>query len=155
MAKISAVKRRNAWRHAIREIGVLFVAFGLGNFAYTIFSGKSELLPALFLAILLNVAGLLAINFSIETEEETDVRAQEEALEEWEYPAPLQEDQQVSLLASGRQRLFDTLRTASEKWKSHQLQKKSQDIRQPANLAGVGAEGSNSSAISEIASSHD
>jgi hypothetical protein len=153
MAKISAVKRRNAWRQAIREVGVLFVAFGLGDFAYTIFSGKAELLPALFLAILLNVAGLLAINFSIETEEETDAKAHEAPLEEWEYPEPQREAQQVSLLASSRRRLIDTFRTALAQWKSHQLQKKSQDIRRPANLAE--ADGSNSSAISEIASSHD
>jgi hypothetical protein len=70
VARISAVKRRNAWRRAIREVGVLFVAFGLGDFACTIFKGKMEVLPVLFLAILLNVAGLLAINYSIETEEE-------------------------------------------------------------------------------------
>jgi hypothetical protein len=155
MAKISAVKRRNAWRQAIREVGVLFVAFGLGDFAYTIFSGKAELLPALFLAILLNVAGLLAINFSIETEEETDAKTHEAPLEEWEYPEPQREAQQVSLLASSRRRLIDTFRTALAQWKSHQLQKKSQDIRRPANLAEADADGSNSSAISEIASSHD
>jgi hypothetical protein len=66
-------------------VGVLFVAFGLGDFAYTIFSGKAELLPVLFLAIFLNVVGLLAINFSIETEEE-DGETQEALWEEWEQP---------------------------------------------------------------------
>jgi hypothetical protein len=74
MARISAVKRRNAWRRAIREVGVLFVAFGLSNFAFTIFKGKIEeplpVLQAIFLAIFLNVTGLLAINYSIQTEEE-------------------------------------------------------------------------------------
>jgi hypothetical protein len=74
MARISAVKRRNAWRRALREVGVLFVAFGLGDFAFTIFKGNVDeplqVLQALFLAIFLNVAGLLAINFSIKTEEE-------------------------------------------------------------------------------------
>jgi hypothetical protein len=74
MAQISAVKRRNAWRRAIREVGVLFVAFGLGDFVFTIFKGNVEeplpVLQVLFLAIFLNVAGLLAINYSIETEEE-------------------------------------------------------------------------------------
>jgi hypothetical protein len=70
MARISAVKRRNAWRRAIRQVGVLFVAFGLVDFAFTIFRGKFEFLQALFLAIFLNVAGILAINYSIDTEEE-------------------------------------------------------------------------------------
>jgi hypothetical protein len=74
MARISAVKRRNAWRRALREVGVLFVAFGLGDFAFTIFKGNVDeplqVLQALFLAIFLNVAGLLAINYSIKTEEE-------------------------------------------------------------------------------------
>jgi hypothetical protein len=70
MVPISAIKRRNAWRRAIRQVGVLFVAIGLGNFAFTIFRGKFEFLQALFLAIFLNVAGILAINYSIETEEE-------------------------------------------------------------------------------------
>ena len=70
MPRLSAVKRRNAWRRAVREVGILFVAIGLGNFAFTIFRGKFEFLQALFLAIFLNVAGLLAINYSIETEEE-------------------------------------------------------------------------------------
>jgi|SRR5580704_16291634 hypothetical protein len=75
MALISAVKRRNEWRRAIRQVGVLFVAFGLGDFAFAIFRGKFEFLQALFLAVFLNVAGILAINYSIETEEEetTDV----------------------------------------------------------------------------------
>jgi hypothetical protein len=88
--RISAVKRRNAWRHAIREVGVLFVAFGLGDFAYTIFSGKADLLPVLFLEILLNVAGLLAIKFSIGTEEE-DGETQEPLWEEWEQPRSQEE----------------------------------------------------------------
>jgi len=83
MTRISAVKRRNAWRRATREVGVLFVAFGLGEFAFTIFKGTFELLQALFLAVFLNVAGLLAINYSIETEEEeTAEEANEEANEE-------------------------------------------------------------------------
>jgi hypothetical protein len=84
--RISAVKRRNAWRRAIREVGVLFVAFGLGDFAFTIFTGKAKLLPVLFLAILLNVAGLLAINYSIETEEEETVERVLEEIREEEEP---------------------------------------------------------------------
>ena len=79
MARISAVKRRNAWRRAIRQVGVLFVAFGLGDFAFTIFRGKFEFLQALFLAVFLNVAGILAINYSIDTEEdETEEKTAEE-----------------------------------------------------------------------------
>jgi hypothetical protein len=81
MARISAVKRRNAWRRAVRQIGILFVAFGLGDFAFTIFRGKFEMLQALFLAIFLNVTGILAINYSIDTEEvehEADEKSQKE-----------------------------------------------------------------------------
>lgn len=70
------MRKRNAWRLAIREVGVLFVAFALGNFAYTIFQGvldkPVQVLQALFLAIFLTVAGLLAVDYSIETEEEED-----------------------------------------------------------------------------------
>jgi hypothetical protein len=76
MAQIPSVRKRNAWRFAIRKVGVLFVAFGLGNFAYTIFQGvldkPVQVLLALFLAIFLMVAGLLAVDYSIETEEEED-----------------------------------------------------------------------------------
>jgi hypothetical protein len=106
--RISAVKRRNAWRRAIREVGVLFVAFGLGDFAYTIFSGKAELLPVLFLAILLNVAGLLAINFSIETEEE-DGETQETLSEEWEQRLPQEERGLEKWFGTTSRRLVDAI----------------------------------------------
>jgi hypothetical protein len=91
MAAISGVKRRNAWRRAIRDVGVLFVAFGLCNFAYTIFRGifdkPLQVLQALFLAIFLTVAGLLAINYAIETEEkeggeETDTDTDDQTADE-------------------------------------------------------------------------
>jgi hypothetical protein len=111
--RISAVKRRNAWRRAIREVGVLFVAFGLGDFAFTIFRGNSELLPVLFLAILLSVAGLLSINYSIETEEEETVeRALEEIREE-------EEPQEVSVgesFATIKRRLIDTVERTRAEW---------------------------------------
>ena len=86
MPRISAVKRRNAWRRAVRQIGVLFVAFGLGDFAFTIFRGKFELLQALFLAIFLNVTGILAINYSIDTEEDET----EEPIEKLQNEAPVE-----------------------------------------------------------------
>jgi hypothetical protein len=106
--RISAVQRRNAWRHAIRKVGVLFVAFGLGGFANTIFSAKAELLPVLFLAILLNVAGLLAINFSIETEEE-DGETQETLCEEWEQPRSQEEMGLGKWIGTTSRRLIDAI----------------------------------------------
>jgi hypothetical protein len=118
--RISAVKRRNAWRHAIREVGVLFVAFGLGNFAYTIFSGKAELLPVLFLAILLNVTGLLAINFSIETEGETDKAKQEVSWEEWEEIESQNEKGPERWLGSISRKLLDVIHERLAKWKHRQ-----------------------------------
>jgi hypothetical protein len=118
--RISAVKRRNAWRHAIREVGVLFVAFGLGDFAYTIFSGKAELLPVLFLAILLNVAGLFAINFSIETEEETDKATQEVSWEEWGEIESRNEEGPERWLGSISRKLMDAIPERLAKWKHRQ-----------------------------------
>lgn len=104
--RISAVKRRNAWRRAIRQIGVVFVSFGIGGFAFSIYTGRAEVLQVLLLAIVLNVAGLMAINYSIETEEEethADLTEQSSA-ESFDY---IDEAEQSELpqQASGRERL--------------------------------------------------
>jgi hypothetical protein len=114
MPRISAVRRRNAWRRATREVGVLFVAFGLGDFALTIFKGNSELLPVLFLAILLNVAGLLAINYSIETEEEETVELPLDEIREEVEP---QEVSIGELLITSGQKLKTAVEKARTEWK--------------------------------------
>jgi hypothetical protein len=95
-------------------VGVLFVAFGLGDFAFTIFRGNSELLPVLFLAILLSVAGLLAINYSIETEEEETVERVLEEIREEEEP---QEASIGELFIMSGQRLKTAVEEARAEWK--------------------------------------
>jgi hypothetical protein len=114
MARISAVKRRNAWRRAIREVGVLFVAFGLGDFAFAIFKGAAEFLPVLFLAILLNVAGLLAIDYSIDTEEEETVEGALDDIRKKEEP---QEASIGELFITSGQRLKGAVEKARAEWK--------------------------------------
>jgi hypothetical protein len=114
MVRISAVKRRNAWRRAIREVGVLFVAFGLGDFAFTIFKGNAELLPVLFLAILLNVGGLLAINYSIETEEEETVELPLDEIREEGEP---QEVSIGELFITSGQKLKTAVEKARAEWR--------------------------------------